>query len=531
MNYFDDYLSRDFEFENEIKLIFDKNDPLIILDIGACEGEETIKFSNKYPNSKILTFEPVPANSNIIKKNLKKYGVNNAELFELALSDSDGKADLFLSSGNPDTRKKDDWDYGNKSSSLFEPGETKKIHPWLKFENKIEVTTATLNTILKGKEIKWVDFIYMDVQGAELKVLKGLKSYLYRTKAIWLEVEKVELYKDQPLKKDIERFMKGNGFYLAKNTVNNIAGDQLYLNSRLVTKPSLKAALRGHKLNRNNRQPIHGIRNKIFKKTLGGVTPVYLVENRINMYASNGMLWAYDSENYYEKNVINWFENILSVQNNPVVYDVGANNGFYSILSALLNADVYAFEPTKSSFKILKRNLKIYEKFSDNKLVPIPLALADKNEKQTINIYSSSGNNSIAMRSIPKGHELQYIGKQSIETARMDYLIAQKKATPPTLIKIDVEGNELFVLKGAKNTIKKYMPSIIVEYSKETSLDAGYPREEIYNYLNKHNYKIFGLSEVASNLSLISNPNKTKVSIDNLVALNPGDYNNVKKYL
>ena len=69
----------------------------------------------------------------------------------------------------------------------------------------------------------------MDVQGAELMVLKGAQSILSRIGAIWLEVESVELYKGQPLKNVIELFMKKSGFVKLVDTVNDIAGDQLYV--------------------------------------------------------------------------------------------------------------------------------------------------------------------------------------------------------------------------------------------------------------------------------------------------------------
>ena len=530
MNYFDKYLNQKFEFDKEIDLLFKKNDELIILDVGACEGEESIRFAKKYPNSRLLTFEPLPSNVKLIKKNFIKYNVNNSELFQLALSDTDGVTDFYVSSGNPETRKKDDWDYGNKSSSLLMPAKTKDVHTWLKFDKKIKVETAKLYNILKESEIKWVDFIYMDVQGAELKVLKGMEDYIYRTKAIWLEVENIELYKNQPLKKEIEKFMKNNGFYLVKSTVNNIAGDQLYINSRLVSHAKFKE-LRSTNKNSLKTKIIPKVLTKINNKINFGSEEVFLESERTTIKVSKGMLWAYSKDGYYEKNVAHWIQKILSIQDYPAFYDVGANNGYYSLVALLMGSNVYAFEPTISSYKILKKNISYLREFTNRNIVINKLALSDKKELGYINVYTSSGNNSIADRNIPINHELKYIKKQKINIDKLDSYLISKSAKRPTFIKIDVEGNELMVLKGAKKTIEKHRPSLIVEYSESTTKDAGYNRKDIYKFLNKYNYKIFGLSETANKIKLIKKPYGSSEKIDNLIALNIHDYKKLEIYI
>jgi hypothetical protein len=72
----------------------------------------------------------------------------------------------------------------------------------------------------------------MDVQGAELKVLIGAKDTVKNIKAIWLEVADVELYKNQPLRVDVENYMKKNGFHLFKSDVEGGVGDQFYINKK-----------------------------------------------------------------------------------------------------------------------------------------------------------------------------------------------------------------------------------------------------------------------------------------------------------
>jgi len=230
----DDYLSEPLQMEAELDSYFNTKQNLTIFEIGACEGEDTIKLRRRFPNAEIYAFEPLPKNIQRMKRNYKKYRAPGINAHQEALSDRDGKAKFYVSSGHPaDLPRTASWDYGNKSSSLLEPKEHLKIHKWLSFKEKIDVKTRRLDSFCREKGIKKIDFIYLDVQGAELKVLEGAGRMLRKIGLIWMEVEKVELYANQPLKNEVEQYMKSHGFKLIKSTVDNIAGDQLYINSRL----------------------------------------------------------------------------------------------------------------------------------------------------------------------------------------------------------------------------------------------------------------------------------------------------------
>jgi FkbM family methyltransferase len=225
------YISAPLPIEKELKTILNAQESLVVFDIGSCEGEDSIKYAKLFPNSKIYSVEALPKNLELIHKNLSFSKINNVEVVPFALSDSNGTAKFYVSSGQPEgTRASQDWDYGNKSSSLLPPSETLSVLPWLKFENAIEVRTTTLRDICLERSITCIDFIHMDVQGAELRVLKGAGALIKNIKVIWLEVEAIPLYEQQPLKKDVEEFMLMNNFYCLKDTVDDVSGDQLYIN-------------------------------------------------------------------------------------------------------------------------------------------------------------------------------------------------------------------------------------------------------------------------------------------------------------
>lgn len=227
----DIYILADSPLKKDLLKLFKKNDKLTILDIGGCEGEESIRYSRIFPFSSIYIFEPLPKNQKLVAENLIKYKVENVTLVPFAVSDEEGISQFYISSGHPENQPKDlDWDFGNKSSSLLSP--ENNPHKWLNFNDTIEVNTITLSAFLINNRINSIDFVHMDVQGAELKVLMGAKEYIKKIKAIWLEVADVELYKNQPLRMDIENFMNLNGFYLVKSEIEGEVGDQFYLNKK-----------------------------------------------------------------------------------------------------------------------------------------------------------------------------------------------------------------------------------------------------------------------------------------------------------
>ena len=114
-----DYLMSPLEIEDELKKYFNLNKVNLVLDIGACDGLDSIKYARLFPNSEVYSFEPLIHNLELVKKNLNTFNIKNVIPIPLALSDSKGKAIFYVSSGRPnDVEGTEDLDFGNKSSSL-----------------------------------------------------------------------------------------------------------------------------------------------------------------------------------------------------------------------------------------------------------------------------------------------------------------------------------------------------------------------------------------------------------------------------
>lgn len=227
------YLAATSEAERELLRIFRRNGPLVIFDIGSCEGEDSVRYARRFPRSRVYAFEPLPANQQLVRANFTRYAVTNAELVPLALSDRAGAASFHVSSGRPGEEfAGKDWNYGNKSSSLLPPAAAEPMYGWVEFKETIKVRTDTLENFCRERGIGGIDFIHMDVQGAEHLVLSGAQAMLPHITAIWLEVSDRELYAGQILRHAIEQHMRAHGFRLGFEVRRDIEGDQFYVNTR-----------------------------------------------------------------------------------------------------------------------------------------------------------------------------------------------------------------------------------------------------------------------------------------------------------
>ena len=128
------------------------------------------------------------------------------------------------------------------------------------------------------------------------------------------------------------------------------------------------------------------------------------------------------------------------------VIDAGAQYGDYSILcEKYYGANVIAFEPLSSNFTIFRENVKL-NKLTTKKFKLYNIALGNKTKKIEISYSNDMANNTNSG------------SKQIVMMRRLDSLKLK-----PTILKIDVEGFEIEVLKGAMQTIKKNHPKIIIE--------------------------------------------------------------------
>jgi len=260
------FLSRPTEPELELPRLFQRDAALTIFDIGACEGEDSIRYSKLYPRSHVYTFEPLPENQALVLEHFKHYQVKNAELVSCALSNKTGTAEFHVSSGKPPHLfEGENWNYGNKSSSLLSPASNEPMFGWIEFKKAITVSCKTLDEFCQERNIRCIDFIHMDVQGAETLVLQGASLMLNNITAIWLEVSEQRLYQGQGLRSEVEKIMKDAGFILAFQSLREIEGDQFYVNRRDPRALAYLAKRKTHHLASLIKRKLGGIKRRSIK--------------------------------------------------------------------------------------------------------------------------------------------------------------------------------------------------------------------------------------------------------------------------
>lgn len=119
-----------------------------------------------------------------------------------------------------------------QSSSVLEFGTHSQEHPEIVYVDKIKQTSITIDTFFERNNIdaSKYNFWNFDIQGAELMALKGATQSIKYVKALYLEVNEKELYKNCGLINDIDIFLSQYNFKrVLTNMTNHGWGDSLYI--------------------------------------------------------------------------------------------------------------------------------------------------------------------------------------------------------------------------------------------------------------------------------------------------------------
>jgi FkbM family methyltransferase len=147
-----------------------------------------------------------------------------------------------------------------------------------------------------------------------------------------------------------------------------------------------------------------------------------------------------------------------TIKPGSVVVDVGANVGVLAIFMARwagAEGHVYAFEPSPTPRRLLIEHLRMNGVSSG--VTVCPVALSDVEGETTFYAVGISGKSALSGANIGREPEQFQVPVTTIDS----YCSSQN--VRPSLIKIDVEGFEFSVLNGARNTLKQFRPSVLVE--------------------------------------------------------------------
>ncbi len=189
--------------------------PTGVLHIGGNIGEEFPVYNELGIEQQIW----IEGNPDIYKKLDINISSNpKAAALNFCISDEDKEGTLHESNN------------GSQSSSLLELGTHKTAHPEVHYVRDIPVLVRRIDSIFNEHLLQGFDFLNIDIQGAELKALKGMGELLHQFKWAYLEVNKEHLYEDCALVGEIDEYLSTYGFTRVETKWcgNTGWGDALY---------------------------------------------------------------------------------------------------------------------------------------------------------------------------------------------------------------------------------------------------------------------------------------------------------------
>lgn len=166
------------------KIVIESTHSFVLIELGAADGYHSNMMNRVLSESlkpyRQFAIEPEPKNIQILKQSLTP----KITLVECAISDHDG-TDILYASGGHEIRPGYQMAHYTGSSSIHKPNQVTKCWPGMTF-TPLNVQHKTLDTLCKENKVEYIDFIWADIQGAEVDLIKG-GVILGKTKYLFTE--------------------------------------------------------------------------------------------------------------------------------------------------------------------------------------------------------------------------------------------------------------------------------------------------------------------------------------------------------
>lgn len=244
-------------------------------------------------------------------------------------------------------------------------------------------------------------------------------------------------------------------------------------------------------------------------------------EKIIKIFKENIKLYCYiDSilckfiyTDVFEESELSFIKHYL--KKGEVFVDIGANVGLFTVHAAKYvgtPGKIIAFEPSPTTYNRLLENIEL-NKYSN--VETHQLGISGKNEILEMNISQDGFD---AWNSFSKPTQGSLLKKQSVSCIQIDRMDeVDSDFYRASLIKMDIEGWELFALKGGEKFFRtENSPTILIEFTDLNAINAGTSCKEVYEYLNYLGYELYEFDEI--NLKLVHKPLEQQYPYNNLIA-------------
>lgn len=211
-----------------------------------------------------------------------------------------------------------------------------------------------------------------------------------------------------------------------------------------------------------------------------------------------GILWELDLKQgidlsiylfgAFEPEIVDYASHIIKP--GAKVLDIGANIGAHTMRLAHLvgpSGAVFAFEPTDYAFEKLLRHIQLNPNLK-NRIHAFQEILASSSEENKPQAICSSWplDSNAEVHAVHQG-EAMSLNAAGVTT--LDIAAEQQGWKSIDLVKMDVDGNELFVLQGGKNFFRRFHPPILMEFAPYLYQEHGYSLKDLVDFLSAMNYR------------------------------------------
>jgi FkbM family methyltransferase len=213
---------------------------------------------------------------------------------------------------------------------------------------------------------------------------------------------------------------------------------------------------------------------------------IHLNDNRLCYFLPQNIMTYYCEHGIFESRLMEWCKAFCN--KDKTFLDIGAHTGTYTLSFSGLCKEVYSFEPQKMTYYALCGSVAL-SNLQNVTCLNIGLGSEEQVGKNVLNIVSNDGGGS----TLHLQNNVPVLRKEEIQIDTLDNIAKMYSISDIGFIKMDVEENEYYVLKGAEETLKaSNYPKILFECNNREK------NKSLFDYLVSLGYSIVELSGVTN---------------------------------
>lgn len=446
---------------------------MIIIDVGANDGKFSLPFVQDI-NNIVYAIELVPE----LVEQIRLQNLPNFHVFCTAMGEQSGGYNFYI-------------DRNNFISFLL-PDSTSDFQSQVEdmgFQI-IKANVTRLDDFIKQNKIAEIDLLKINAPGYEFQVIKGAGKYIHCIQNILIQVYHNPIYENVANKEEVVEYLTNKGF-------------------RLVYTPSLTKGLK------ENLEFVRINRYSIANHQLG-YFDVKVPDVGVLRTPKNDFVGQFLEQGIFEgpEQAFLW----LYLRSGDTFFDCGSHTGLFSCIAAkrLCNTGrIVGFDPNPICFQLYEHNLK---NVGCDCFTALNLGLSETKGcgelllgKPGMSAFSTFAK---GMRTDP------YIGNEKllVEQLPLDDVLLNLDINRVDLAKIDVEGWETLVLRGANKSINAgKFPLLMIEFTEANAVAAGSSTRELRTLIESFGYTLCSFDP--TNLCLIPEPIRQQYYYANLFAV------------